>query len=185
MSFMVGTPVDPAQMYGTRDPELIERLNNIVYANWVDPKFLEETIRMMDDATVANLVERRYRKESGTLHDRLGFYKSTIEKLSHELFLDFEILQMLISQGRLLDNTPVDASLYTGEHNPQNLIGVLEQYRKDIADSKVNIPMISAKNEPIIDSDTNQVCLANQFVEFLIEQAKKIEQEHNQGQTLN
>lgn len=169
----IGVPADGMITYGTRDQELQDVVNNLTHSNGVQN--LESVISKLPDEAIIRVIQLRYRNVVTRLQDRRGLYSDVLQELSKDITLDLNIIRIALQQRRNLFEKSFNASIYVGQDNEQNIIGLLEEYQRELEQVMISIPLTDgATNMPVINPTTNQPYEAYNYADEVKEEAKTI-----------
>lgn len=169
----IGVPVDGIITHGTNDDELKTIVDNLIKSNAVNG--LNNLLYKLPDGAIIKIIERRFRNSAFVLKDKYGLYPDVLEELSKNIVLDLKIIQSAIEQKRNIFDKTINTSIFLGEENYQNIVGLLNEYQTYIEAAGTNIPMMDGDtNMPIINPDTNMPYEAIELIDIIRENAKSV-----------
>ena len=175
--------VPKSAIWGTDNDEIIKQINILMHASYSNN--FEQIIPFLNDESLAKLVDFRYRQVSNILDiNSYGLGKEDKLKLGTQIFMDFLIINNMLSSNPNCFDPIFNPSLFVGEGELTDIFGVLESYQQNLDGINEEIPLINGlTGEPVVNEAGKNIT-AQEALKFLLSKKEMYKENSSSNKTL-
>ena len=158
-------------------------MNILMHATY--SKNVNQVIPMLNAASLSKVIEYRYRRTCNDLENIINsLNKEDKERIGTEMYMDFAIIDSVISSNQNGLQEIFNADLYSGSQELSNIFGVLERYKENIDSVGVDIPLINGDTGIPVTGSNGNVITAQDMINYLMSKKEKYVVENSAGKKL-
>ena len=169
--------------WGTNDEDLIKHMNILMRASY--SKNYEQIIPCLNEESLAKVVDFRYRQVANIIDSNsYGLGKDEKFRLGAQMYMDFLIIDNMLSSNQNCLNPIFNPSLFVGVGDLTDIFGVLENYQHSLDGIKEDIPLINGMTGELVVNSEGKSITAQETLDYLMSKKEIYKQNDSGNKTL-